>query len=362
MIASLSDGAQRDLDALAGLDRVLDQVHDHALDLVGVAARCAAAAARAPSSRRRVLSAKLRQHADGARRSRPDRSAGARSMRGERENDSSESTTSRSRAISPMTCGRRRATRASLAGSCDDQLDRHPEAVERILQLVGDRRGGLAHRREPLGVDQRRLGGEQLRGPIAHPLLQQRRRRRAAPDRAGGSTFPCRRRRPRSARDLLGPAAAADPRRAPALRARSGSRRSPAPAAGAPGTRPAARPRSTRGSARTAGCRPAPAPAARGWRSASATATRTPPRSGVSACTGENANSAYCPFGLGGQRPAGAARGGGDRLRPSRTLGGARAIGRVDDLTGLVDQHGVGVARQVLVQRRRRSGCPPPAR
>ena len=53
-----------------------------------------------------------------ARDTTPARSVGARSMRGDRENDSSESTTSRRRAISAATCGRRRATRASFAGSC----------------------------------------------------------------------------------------------------------------------------------------------------------------------------------------------------------------------------------------------------
>ena len=70
MIASLSDGAQRDLDPLPRLDRVLDQVHDHALDLVRVAAR-AQRGRRVHVQVDAALGRQLGQRPDGARHDRP---------------------------------------------------------------------------------------------------------------------------------------------------------------------------------------------------------------------------------------------------------------------------------------------------
>ena len=70
-------------------------------------------------------------------------------------------------------------------------------------------------------------------------------RRRAAPGRAGGSTVSMSRERPAQRDDLFGPGLGRLGARAPARRARCGSRRSPAPAAAARGSPPAGRPRST---------------------------------------------------------------------------------------------------------------------
>ena len=225
------------------------------------------------------------------------RSAGARSMRGERENDSSESTTSRRRAISPTTCGRRRATRACVGGILGDQLDRHAQAVERVLQLVGDRRRRLAHRREALGVDQRRLRRHQLRGPIAHPLLQQRSRRRAAPGRACGSTSPCRSNAPRSA------AISSVPRRSGRSAAGTGSPRAMriAPLASAcSGRGEVARQQHARDrrddQPEQHDADQRPAPAARCSRSASARAARTRPRTASPRARARTRTAYCCPF------------------------------------------------------------------
>ena len=82
-------------------------------------------------------------------------------MRGESENDESESTTSRRRSISESTWVRRRAT-PRIVRILDDELDRHAQPIQRVLELVRDGGRGLAHRGEALGLDQRLLGRLEL--------------------------------------------------------------------------------------------------------------------------------------------------------------------------------------------------------
>jgi hypothetical protein len=59
------------------------------------------------------------------------------------------------------------------------------------------------------------------------------------------------------------------------------------------------------------------------------------------------------PLRLARHRARASRRGELDGARPIGALGGARSVGRVDDLAALTDEHGVGLGRQVLVQRGR---------
>ena len=134
------------------------------------------------------------------------RSAGARSMRGSaRRTAASRRCRAAGRSRPPP--GAQPRHPGLVGGVLGDELDRHPQAVERVLELVGDRRRRLAHRRESFGLDQRRLRRHQLLGPIVDPLLQQGGRLRAAPGRASGSTSPCARTPRRSAAISSVPAA-----------------------------------------------------------------------------------------------------------------------------------------------------------
>ena len=257
-------------------------------------------------------------------------------MRGERENDSSESTTSRSRRISPTDLRPQARDACRVGGVLDDELDGHAEAVERVLQLVRDRRRGLAHRGEPFDFDERLLGGRSS-------LVRSRTRcsSRSGASRSSwsrcGSTSPC----PRSrapARRVPSPPQEAQ-RRAPAARARCGPRARQRRSGRVKYPTRAAR-RSPRGSARTAGCRPEPTCCS--TCPVSVRHGRGTPRIARRASTGANANSALlarrpprsaCPRRRAGRRRS---------PRPSRASA-ARARRAEDDASGPVDEHGVGV-------------------
>ena len=240
-----------------------------------------------------------------------------------------------------------------VGGVLGDELDRHPQAVERVLELVGDRRRGLAHRGEALGLDQRRLRRHQLLGPLAHPLLQQRRPPRAAPGRASGSTSPCARTRRRSAANLLGARGGGRSRPGPARRAPAGSRPPPAPAAAgevgrqqsAPAidamTTPEQDPDQRRPLLLQVGGQRSPGP---GEHNREVGRRRAP----ASTRTARSGRWPRAVSDAGAAAPAAAIA----SAQPDRSAA-PRPVGRIDHLPVAVDQHRVGVARQVLVQRGR---------
>ena len=335
---------------LARLDGVLDQVHEHALDLVGVAAR-GQRGGRADANGGAPLGGEIGEQLAGARRDRGEVGGRPLDARRAREREQRVDHVAQPRDL-PHHLGAQARDPGFVGGILGDQLDGHAQAVERVLELVGDRRRGLAHGREALGVDERGLRGLELPGAVTHPLLEQGRPLAqllvALPDRGLHALE-----RPEQRRDLLG----AGPHRS-----LGGRHPLPARDPARPGRQRLQRTREIGGQqdARQRGDhdpeqqdaderRPLPLEV-RGQR---------PPRPGEHHRVGGRrphrrvGEQRLLPVRLGGEGPGLAARRGGDRLRPARALGGARAIDGVDHLAGLVDQHGVGVAREVLVQRRR---------
>ena len=207
-------------------------------------------------------------------------------MRGERENDSSESTTSRRRAISPTTCVRSRATRAWLAGSCAMSSTAMPRPLSAFLS-------SCAMAAEVLPMAAKRSASTSAScvatsscvrsctrcsssaGPLAQLLIALLDRRLHVLER------------PQQRRDLLGPGRA---RRGPSRRMLAARDADRARGQRLQRARQVGRQQHA-GDGRHAGCRragsrPASPPAARGWRSASARARRRPPRTASRRPTG----------------------------------------------------------------------------